>query len=214
MGFFFQRTELWTLTWQGWIVAAIALGLGFMVSIRWIYPFLAVSRPIPTVDVAVVEGWIPDDVLKTLVADLQHYPVVITTGHPVHYGRYLTGYDSFSEVAADSLMLFGLPSDAVTPIPSTWVKRNRTFSSAIAVRDWLLQTHPDIQAVNLYSMGPHARRSWLIFRRVLHPIQVGIHTAAPPDYEPQQWWQSSSGTRTVLAEAISYLYASLVTWTR
>ncbi len=214
MVYLFQRTEVWTLTGLGWAIIAIALSVGFCLGCWWMYPFLTVSRPSPDAKVAVVEGWLPDDVLKTLISDLQDYQVVLTTGYPVTYGRYLSGYDNFSKVAADTLIWFGLLPETVIPIPSARVERNRTFASAIAVREWLLQNHPDVKVINLYSMGPHARRSWLIFRRALQPIEVGVCAAEPSDYEPHRWWQTSSGTRSVLAEAISLLYALLVTWTR
>lgn len=94
-----QKTEVWTLTWQGWIVAAIALCLLIIVGAYCIHPFLAVTQPIDAM-VAIVEGWIPDEFLEAIVDDLHRYQLVITTGFPVNYGRYLTGYDDFAQVAS------------------------------------------------------------------------------------------------------------------
>lgn len=207
------RAEVWTLTWQGWLMVAIALTILSVVGVRWLYPFLSVSRPIDA-EVAIVEGWIPDDVLKTLIPDLKPYRLILTTGYPVQYGRYLSGYENFAQVATDTLIYFGLSPDSVVAIPCKHVERNRTLASAIAVHEWLRQNEAAIQSVNLYSLGPHTRRSWLMFRRTLAPLKVGIIAAQPHDYDPRCWFTSSSGTRAVMAEGISYLYAVWISWKR
>jgi hypothetical protein len=59
----------------------------------------------------------------------------------------------------------------------------------------------------------HARRSWIVFKEVLNPeIKVGIIAAEPQDYNPQEWWKSSEGFRTVTGEIIAYIYARFVDW--
>lgn len=208
-----QRVELWIPTWQGWLLLAIAVCLAGAATIRGIYPFLAISQP-RDADIAIVEGWIPDEVLKVIVDDLHAYRLVITTGFPVYYGRYLSGYEDFAQVAADTLILFGLAPEKVIPVPYARVERDRTLRSALGVQEWLTRTQIDVRSVNLYSLGPHARRSWLLFQQALRPTQVGIIAINPQEYNSRQWWSTSSGTRQVLSEGIGYLYARLVHWSR
>jgi hypothetical protein len=46
---------------------------------------------------------------------------------------------------------------------------------------------------------------------VLNPeIKVGIIAAEPQDYNPQEWWKSSEGFRTVTGEIIAYIYTRFV----
>jgi uncharacterized SAM-binding protein YcdF (DUF218 family) len=63
---------------------------------------------------------------------------------------------------------------------------------------------------NLVSVGPHCRRSRLLFEKALgEAIQVGVVPAPPDDYEPEHWWRTSQGFRTVSGEIIAYAYARL-----
>jgi len=52
---------------------------------------------------------------------------------------------------------------------------NRTLTSALAFRDWLKQTNSDISGINIVSMGAHARRTWMIYNKILkekYPIGI------------------------------------------
>jgi hypothetical protein len=210
---FIQRTEIWLPTLQGWFVLGILLILGFAALGRWIYPFMAVTRPL-VAEVAVVEGWLPDDALKSLVEELKSYRLVLTTGYPVPYGRYLSHYEDFAQVAADTLVVLGLPKEQVIAVPRSRVERNRTLLSALRIQDWLQVQNLEVQTINVYSYGPHARRSWLLFQRALHPRQVGIVAVHPREYDIHQWWTTSNGTRSLLSEVIALLYALGVNWMR
>jgi hypothetical protein len=60
-------------------------------------------------------------------------------------------------------------------------------------------------------LGAHARRSWLLFEKVLGPTtRVGIIAVEDCDYDPKRWWRASQGVRIVLDELIAYCYARFV----
>jgi hypothetical protein len=40
--------------------------------------------------------------------------------------------------------------------------------------------------------------------------QIGIYSIRPHGYDPEQWWSSSAGVRTIIGETIAYLYARLI----
>ncbi|NEQ28448.1 MAG: YdcF family protein, partial [Microcoleus sp. SIO2G3] len=70
-----------------------------------------------------------------------------------------------------------------------------------------------LESVNLFTNDAHARRSWLIYKQVLAPkIKVGVIAAEPAEYDPKKWWVSSEGVRTIISEAIAYVYALFVKW--
>ena len=122
-------------------------------------------------------------------------------------------YKNFAELTAATFIALGFNPEQLLAVPAPNVIKHRTQASAIALEQWLSKSELDIKSINLYSVGPHARRSWIIFKAVLEPeIRVGVIAAQPQEYEPKEWWQSSEGVRSVIGEAIAYLYARFVDW--
>lgn len=200
----------------------IALGLIFFVTIaallvltfHHIHPFLARNAPI-SANILVVEGWLPDYALKDAISEFKNgsYSKLITTGSTLSQGYYLAEYNNFAELAAGTLRALGFDANQLIAVPAPEVIKHRTYASAVALKHWLETSDLEVKSINLYSFGPHARRSWLIFQQVLSPnVQVGVMAATPLDYEPQTWWQSSEGVRTVISETIAYIYSKLINW--
>jgi hypothetical protein len=78
------------------------------------------------------------------------------------------------------------------------------------LKQWL-QEHDAMPAeLNLMSLGAHARRSRLLFEKAFgRDTRVGIIALEDRDYDPELWWKSSQGVRTVTDELIAYGYARL-----
>lgn len=206
--------ETWVLTFQGWILILISLISSMTFILASIHPFLAINSPLQA-DILVVEGWLPDYAIEGAITEFKkgNYRKLITTGLPVGKGHYLAEYKNFAELTAATCIALGFDPEQVIAVPAKTVIKHRTVASALALREWLLSSDLKINTINLYSFGTHARRSWMIFQAVLNPeIQVGIIAAEPQDYEPQSWWKSSEGFRTVTSEIIAYLYASFAGW--
>lgn len=209
-----RRREMWAITRKGWVIATIGLIIATMLIVKNIHPFLAVSSPVKA-DILVVEGWLPDYAIESAIAEFKKgkYRQLITTGSPLSKGYYLAEYKNYAELTAATCIALGFDRDKIVAVPAANVLKYRTAASAIALRDWLATSALKVDAINLYSLGTHARRSWLIFKEVLNPeIQVGIIAAETQDYNPQEWWKSSEGFRTVTGEIIAYLYARFVSW--
>jgi hypothetical protein len=205
------RRQRWVLTAQGWLVTLFCLVLLMMGTFFNLYPFLAVKAPIQA-DALVVEGWLQDESLKAAITEFrsQPYKLLITTGGPLPIGFYLAEYKTYAEIAAATITKLGFEQEKLIAVPAERVTKDRTNASVIAVKQWLSRDRPDIRSINLWTQGPHARRSWLLYRKTLEPaIQVGIIPTPDPEYDPQRWWASSAGTRTVMAELIAYLYARI-----
>jgi len=193
---------------------ALALGLAAAAGggvLRWLHPFLSVSEPVAA-RVLVVEGWLPDYALEEALAEYRRgaYDQLFTTGGPIDRGAPLVGYGSFAELAAATLIRLGAPTNAVTAVPSSVAHRNRTFGAAVALHDYCRGHERRLEAVNLVSVGAHARRSRLCFRRALGPaVSVGVIAVEDRDYDPRRWWRYSEGLKTAFGEPIGLLYAWL-----
>lgn len=204
----FAYKPRWGLTILGWMVI-----LGLSLSSFWglisnIYPFLAFSKPVAG-EVLIVEGWIGDEALKSAIAEYntRNYQLLITTGVPLYRGQFLSEYKNYAQLAAATITKIGFDPQKIVIVPTPQVETNRTFSSAIAVKEWLAKNNLKVTGIDVYSSGVHSRRSWLSYKKVFEPeVSVGIIAYRSDEYNPDVWWQSSEGFKRILTETIGYIY--------
>ncbi len=210
----FELREQLVLTLQGWILILGLIIFLIVISFVNIHSFLAVTSPIDA-DLLIVEGWMSDYAVKSAIEEFNqgNYQKLITTGSPIGKGHYLSEYKNFAEITAATLIVLGFNPDLVIPVPTPKVIKYRTAASAIAVKKWLATSNLKVNSINVYTLGTHARRSRMSYRRVFSPeIKVGVIAVEPQGYNYQKWWHSSAGVRTVIGEAIAYFYARFVDW--
>ncbi len=95
--------------------------------------------------------------------------------------RMRNNYSSLAERARNRLLAKGIDSSLVIAIPGKHAFVNRTLKSALAFRHWLDTTNCEIKGINVLSLGTHARRTWIIYRKILHEkYDIGIISV--PDY--------------------------------
>ena len=180
-----------------------------MILLFKVYPFLAVDRPI-TAEILVIEGWLPAYAIDEAVEEFRQHPYqcLVTVGGPLHSDVDLDPDDTYAHVAAAQCRKRGLNAAQVEAVPAMKVIRDRTFSSAVATREWLQARPGTVHAINVVTLGPHARRSRLLFEKAMRDrVQVGIIAIQDHEYDPRRWWQSSEGVKEVSSEALAYLYA-------
>ena len=205
-----KRREIWLPTLKGWLalaLAALAVGVGAIVlTVPFLAPVLPQSRGI-----LVVEGWLPDYALEEAKKTFETYPYdrMIVTGVPIELGFHISKEKDYARLAATTLKHLGMREDAVVPVSCPEVPRDRTYSTARQVRAWLDRNKPGCP-VDVFTLGVHARRSWLLYRLALGSgYPTGVIAARDERYNPDEWWKTSSGFRTVSSEVIAYLYAKL-----
>jgi uncharacterized SAM-binding protein YcdF (DUF218 family) len=78
----------------------------------------------------------------------------------------------------------------------------------LTLKQWLRAQGINPTTINVVTEGPHARRSRLLFQKALgNDLTVGIISLQSEEYDPQHWWRTSAGVRSVLSETIAYGYA-------
>ena len=207
-----NKRERYGLTWLGRIVFLFAAILSVIICFNFIHPFLALNSPVNG-DIMVVEGWLPYYALEEAVEDFQDgsYKLLVTTGGPLPQSSYLAEYGTVAELAAAMITKIGFDTNKLVPIPTPSVDRDRTYASAIELNKWLDSANMNIESLDIYSFGPHSRRSWLLFQYVFDPdIAVGIVAIENRSYDSRKWWKTSIGVRTVLSEVIAYFYARFI----
>jgi hypothetical protein len=159
----FRRREAWVPTWRGVLLLITVLLIAMIAGVLTVHPFLAPNHPIPD-GILVIEGWGPDYALQAAAEEFNrgHYDRLYVTGGPLEHGGPLSEYKSFAELGAATLLKLGLTTNIVQAVPAPLVQQDRTYNSSLALRQYLDEHSIPHPALNLISMGPHARRSLII----------------------------------------------------
>jgi len=179
-----------------------------------IQPFLAVNSKVHG-QFLIVEGWIPPETLKYAVAEFNEggYREIFTSGCVVREHLNTDAKITYADWAAGDLRKLGIPSSLVQAVPCWQQRRDRTYSSALAVKDWLDGHHIPVKSIDVMTVGVHARRSRLLYQEAFgSKVQVGVIAIPDPDYDAKHWWSYSEGVQDVLGEGIAYLYAKFLFW--
>lgn len=95
-------------------------------------------------------------------------------------------YNSDAEYARNILIYMGIDSTHILDLPAEETSINRTLTSALEFRHWADTTHFDIKGVNVVTLGSHARRTWMIYQKILGKrTNVGIISI--PDYRERHF---------------------------
>lgn len=160
-----------------------------------------------------VESWLPDYALFNAVEEFKHgrYKFAIAIGPTLPYAGDLSRYPTAAEAAAAKLVELGLPRDRVIAVASGAASRDRTYSSGIAIKRWLETKEQSVKSLDVYSLGPHARRSRLLFQKALgNKVKVGVLASPDMNHDPERWWATSDGVKTVTSEGLAYIYARVI----
>jgi hypothetical protein len=88
------------------------------------------------------------------------------------------------------------------------VDKDRTYVSALALKEHLIEHGISTKNVNVLTMGIHARRSRLLFRKAFGPeTTIGIVALEEPIENPKPWWVTSVGVRGMISEVLAFIYA-------
>ena len=197
-------------TWRGWLVL---LGVGVLAITfvgRQACAFLTVNDPAPG-GALVIEGWLPGYAARTAIEEFrrEHYDGLFVTGGPIEPESPLAHFGSYAALMGSRLQRMGIAE--VHLAPALEVRKDRTYSMALALRDAMRAEGVPMAKINLISVGPHSRRSRLIYQMAFGPeTHVGTIAIEDREFDPARWWTSSQGVRTVIDEVIAYCYARFI----
>jgi hypothetical protein len=204
-----NKKERWGLSWKGWTFGVLISISFFVFFLKNIYPFLAPINRIES-KILVVEGWVNDETMKQAVEEFKsyNYEHVYVTGGAIDAGKYFSEYKTYAHLGTVTLKKLGIESKKVTAVPGPGTVKDRTFTSALALKKYFEDNRIDIKSLNLFTEGPHAKRSQLLFDLAFeNKVKIGIVAAKPFYFDPQSWWTSSAGVRFLINELIAYPYA-------
>ena len=152
----------------------------------------------------------PDYAMELVIEEFKRnrQPTIYVTGGPLEYGMHLSAYRTYAQLGAATLIKLGLNSNVVQAVPAPKVRQDRTYASALTLKNWLLAHGITPTRIHLMSDGPHARRSRLLFQKAMGKnVVVGVTAIPSREYDQDHWWRYSAGVRSVIGEGLAYLYA-------
>ena len=195
-------------TWRGWVALLGGLLVSGIAFVRVLHPLLTTNQRVAA-DFLIVEGWGPDFVMKFAIEEFRRggYRQMVVTGGPLEKGSPLMQYRTTAELGAVTIRELGLRTNVVA-VPAPEVRKDRTYASALALKRWFHQQGLDGARFNVLTIGPHARRTRMMFQAAFGPDrEIGIIAVPDERYDEAHWWASSQGFRTTIDELVAYLYA-------
>ena len=209
----FTHRERWGLSARGWLFLLLVLAMAAAAMVFNIQPFLAPTQRVDS-RILVVEGWVHPFAIRAAVREFQelHCEKAYTTGGPVvGAGPYFNDFNTSASVGAELLVKVGLSNELVQMVPSHVSGRDRTYSSALALREYFKTNGVTVKSFNVLTEDVHARRTWLLFQRAFgEETSVGIISTPSPEYDAKHWWRYSEGVREILGESIAWVYAKFL----
>jgi hypothetical protein len=191
-------------------ITALIVGLAFVLSIN---DFLAITRRVEA-NILVVEGWVySHPAIREAAEEFKkgEYRLLITVGGPIGEADGNSDQPSSAMLAANRLQELGMDKRRIVVLAVSKVSGHRTYASALALRNWLRDSGTQTTGVNVFTIGPHARKSLVLFSRALgQGIAVGVIAGTDNDYDPDRWWMSARGIYVIFRKLLGYIYA--VTW--
>jgi hypothetical protein len=140
-----------------------------------------------------------------------HYTGIYATGEPIEEGNPYIGYGNYAEFTVARLIEAGASPETVHAVPAPFVEKDRTYTTASILKKRLEADGVSTAKITVISMGPHSRRSRLLYRFAFGPTsEIGMIAITDREFDPVHWWRTSNGVRTVVSEAIAYCYARFV----
>ncbi|MCF6239869.1 MAG: YdcF family protein [Bacteroidales bacterium] len=190
-------------------VIALFLLIVFYLFIKNIHHFLSLNEPVYG-QVLVLDGLLADYAIEQAVVEFNsndNYKLIITSGGNIPSGVYVSKYKTMAELTKASLIKLGVNKNKIVAFPGKNAIRNRTYSSALTLNQWL-KNHQDIKAIDVLTIGCHSRRSRLFYEKALNnKYKVGVISVPDRSYDTERWWMYSRGMRSVISETIGYVYA-------
>ena len=126
------------------------------------------------------------------------------------YRQFEPRFNSSADYSSYILKKSGF-KDSIISITACKTNISKTYSCALAFKEWYLNSSFKGKAVNIVSRGPHTRRTWMIYKKVLgRDTNVGVILVDSKEYNKNNWWKSGAGIKDTMDEMGSYIYTIIV----
>lgn len=118
--------------------------------------------------------------------------------------RFRNNLTTTAQLARSMLIKMGIDSAKVIAVEVDKFRINRTLSSALSFRKWIAASGMDLNGINIISLGPHGRRTWMTYNKILdEKYRIGIISIAEENDKKLTGWRKSLRT---LRETLGIIY--------
>ncbi len=207
MPLLFKQRQLWVPTLWGLLIIVTITMTMVMLTLKNMALFLAQNEALPS-HYLIVEGWVSEPSLLQALQTFKNdeYDFIVTTGGP-ETREIKPEYNSYAEKAAAFIISVGFDQNKLIVIPTPASAQDRTYLSAVMVRDWCSANHIDIKTLTVFSSDVHARRTRMLYQQAFgENTEIGIIAGEPNGFELEHWWRTSEGAKAVLTESAGLLW--------
>jgi len=210
----FRQRLVWMPTILGWLLLLFICVATMYLLANNLYAFLAPNEPVGA-RVLVVEGWLSPEELDQAEQTFNKgkYERIVTTGGPISGWQELYPHSDYAKMAADYLAKHGVQRDMIVVVSTPESAQERTFLSAVIFRESAQRLGITLDSIDIFSSGPHARRSRLLFQMALgQKVRVGVLAARPSGFNPDAWWRASSGVEAMVFQSLGFVWVKCCFW--
>lgn len=193
-----------------WIIVPIFVIIACY--IIFIHPFLAVTKPVAA-NILVIEGWVPDHVAEAAIKEFRksRYEWFVVSGLKIRDAGDTSITNQQSVHLFDLLIKSGIPRDRLIHSIAPLIDFNRTGAMARQTVKELTSKKASVEGVNVITAGPHARQSWIAYRRLFKAIcPVGVISIPKTNYNADRWWMEKEGLKWVNKDFMAYVKELLI----
>jgi len=205
----FRRREILLPTLLGFVIIILFTVAITLIILKNMATFLAHNEPVQG-QYLIVEGWLSEPALLEALTTYKTggYKFLITTGGPDT--RHINPlHETYAEQSAAFIQNRGFDDSNLIVIATPASAQNRTFLSAVMVRDWLTANSTVKSTIDVFSGDVHARRTHKLYKMAFaDEIKIGIIAAQANGFDLQYWWQTSEGAKAVLTESAGLLWVT------
>ena len=202
----------WCLTVRAWVFLLVSSCGIFWIGLTRAVSILSLCDR-KCSDVLVTDGWLPDNYTASIFREFVsgRYKVLVITAMPLSKGSAVLGGETDAELTKAAMVKMGADPNQIEALSPLNVERDRTYAGALCVKRWLSANGIHPFGINVLSVGPHTRRTRLLYEKAFgSAVPIGAIALPNSDYDPKKWWRTSAGVRDVVGEWIAYLYARFV----
>jgi hypothetical protein len=123
--------------------------------------------------------------------------------------KILFRFSSYAELAKNTLLSLGIDTALVVAVPGENATINRTLTSAKSFKKWLDKSNIKIKGINIVSLSAHARRTWMVYKKVLgKTYKIGIISVPDTGKEETEKHKLLTSLREILG--IGYYWIILI----
>lgn len=171
--------------------------------------FLCLNKPYNR-GILAIESWVSVESIPEIYSIIYSgkYKIIVIAGEAsdAKDSQYKLG--DKASLLKSKLVAKGIDQNLIYLVQYRNINYNHTYHLAMAIKQWLSKLNNNKCIIDIYTLGSHSRKSYIIFRKIFPPsYKVGIISGEPLSFCTKRWFLSRKGIYAVYKNLLGYFYA-------